>query len=70
MYNFLFNASAAACALLCFRLFLKWRESRRGPLPFPPGPKGLPLIGNLFDMPPAEAWHQARKWGETYGEPT
>lgn len=68
MYSYFFNVSAAVCVLLCLPLLLKWHKSRKGALPFPPGPKGLPVIGNLYDMPPAEAWYQARKWGETYGE--
>ena len=35
--------------------------------PFPPGPKPLPVIGNVLDMPEKEEWEAARKWGEKYG---
>lgn len=33
----------------------------------PPGPKGWPVIGNLFDMPREKIWLTFSKWGETYG---
>ena len=36
-------------------------------LPLPPGPKGLPVIGNVLDMQYPEMWEAARKWGEKYG---
>ena len=35
----------------------------------PPGPRGYPLIGNIFDWPPLEskAWETYAKWGQMYG---
>ncbi|KAK0501173.1 cytochrome P450 [Armillaria luteobubalina] len=35
---------------------------------FPPGPKGLPFIGNIFDMPSEKEWHTFTRWGEKYGD--
>jgi hypothetical protein len=35
---------------------------------FPPGPKGLPLMGNSFDLPPFGASALTKKWAEKYGE--
>ncbi|KZP29735.1 cytochrome P450, partial [Athelia psychrophila] len=32
----------------------------------PPGPRGLPLIGNLLDMPTNDEWLQYRKWSEEF----
>jgi hypothetical protein len=40
--------------------------AKRGRLP--PGPIGLPLIGNLLDMPSEQEWLTFAKWGELYGE--
>ncbi|KAI0731161.1 cytochrome P450 [Earliella scabrosa] len=36
--------------------------------PMPPGPPGLPLIGNLLDMTTHEQWRRAVQWGKTYGD--
>lgn len=33
----------------------------------PPGPKGLPLVGNLCDMPVEKEWLTFARWGEKYG---
>ncbi|KAJ7598124.1 cytochrome P450 [Mycena floridula] len=43
--------------------FLKLRKR----LPFPPGPHGLPLVGNLFDFPLEYDWLTYGKWAESFG---
>lgn len=52
--------------LTTFYLF-RWRGRRHGSLPLPPGPKGLPIIGNLWDMPPEHEWLTYSKWCKDYG---
>ncbi|KAI6042938.1 cytochrome P450 [Pisolithus marmoratus] len=43
-------------------------RKRNPPLPYPPGPKGFPVIGNVFDMNLKTPQVTYAKWGETYGD--
>lgn len=36
-------------------------------MPLPPGPRGLPLIGSVFDVNLAEPWLTYEEWGKQYG---
>lgn len=36
-------------------------------LRYPPGPRGLPLLGNLFDIPQRAPWETYTRWGKQYG---
>ncbi|EJD01825.1 cytochrome P450 [Fomitiporia mediterranea MF3/22] len=65
LYYFL-DFCAVLCTLACIRQLQAWRKQRK-PFPSVPGPKGLPLLGNVFDMQEGELWETARKWGEEFG---
>ncbi|KAH6919277.1 cytochrome P450 98A3 [Coprinopsis sp. MPI-PUGE-AT-0042] len=46
---------------------LRKRRHARG-LPLPPGPKGLPLLGNIFQIPSENAWMAYREMGKVHGD--
>lgn len=56
---------AAVVGVSCLA-FLVARTSRRR-LPYPPGPKRLPIVGNLFSMPSQEEWVTYSKWSKDFG---
>ncbi|KAJ7915213.1 cytochrome P450 [Mycena leptocephala] len=49
--------------LLCARYLFQW-----GRPPLPPGPRGWPLIGNIFDIPTHMAWQSFAQMGEKWGD--
>ena len=65
--------------ILLFKQLKKSRSGNPKGLPLPPGPKGYPLIGSLFDMPIDKAslvdwdikkatWIVYDEWRKTYGK--
>ncbi|KAF7343523.1 Cytochrome P450 [Mycena sanguinolenta] len=41
---------------------------KRRPLPLPPGPRGLPIVGNILDLRRTDSWLNFAKLGEVWGE--
>ena len=54
--------------IMLLRLLKKGKDGNPKGLPLPPGPKGYPLIGNLFDMPADKPWVVYDHWRKTYGK--
>jgi hypothetical protein len=57
-------------ALLAFAAFalLYFSRRRSSHLPLPPGPKKLPLFGNLFGLPTKFEWETYAKWSKELGK--
>ncbi|KAL5478381.1 hypothetical protein ACEPAI_2565 [Sanghuangporus weigelae] len=62
------DALALIILLVCIRSWLSWRKRRVNGFPLPPGPEGLPIIGNILDMPGENEFEIARQWGKKYGD--
>ncbi|KAJ6550242.1 cytochrome P450 [Mycena capillaripes] len=43
-----------------------WRRKRSN-LPLPPGPKKLPILGNLLDVPSELQWEAYSRWSQEFG---
>jgi hypothetical protein len=39
-----------------------YSKSKHSSLPLPPGPKKLPFLGNLFDLPTSQEWLKYAEW--------
>ncbi|KAI0062677.1 cytochrome P450 [Artomyces pyxidatus] len=57
---------ALAVSILVIGAFVQ-RRKRKG-LPFPPGPRPLPIVGNMFDIPKESSWLVYTEWAKTYGD--
>jgi hypothetical protein len=55
-------AFAAAGLYLLKRIIAK-----KPAAPLPPGPKGIPILGNLLQWPAVNEWETFTQWSEQYG---
>lgn len=71
LYNMpLTLVDAAVCITAIFLLGLAYFRrpvKNHSNLPHPPGPNGLPILGNAFDIPRDSAWLTYKKWSIDYG---
>ncbi|KAJ2928475.1 hypothetical protein H1R20_g8623, partial [Candolleomyces eurysporus] len=57
-------ASLALCAAVVATNYVKRSTVK---LPLPPGPSGLPLIGNVLDIPEEDFCLKYKEWSDRYG---
>ncbi|KAJ7495373.1 cytochrome P450 [Mycena latifolia] len=55
-----------AGGVLAATLYSLYLRRKRPQLPLPPGPPKLPLVGNLFDVPPNFQWEKYMEWSREY----
>ena len=53
---------------ILFKRLKKGTNGNPNRLPLPPGPKGYPLLANLFDVPIDKPWLGYDEWSKTYGK--
>lgn len=64
----MFDSPLSVDTLLLFvGLSLALYKLARKKAPRPPGPKGYPIIGNVFDMPSINECDTFAKWRDQYG---
>ncbi|KAH6908270.1 cytochrome P450 98A3 [Coprinopsis sp. MPI-PUGE-AT-0042] len=51
-------------------LWRGWDRRKRNPrrLPLPPGPKGVPILGNALQIAQGKSWETYRDWAATFGD--
>ncbi|KAK7442491.1 hypothetical protein VKT23_016089 [Stygiomarasmius scandens] len=64
LQNKIFRAVALSAVAVVFLQLLVNKRRKRTPLP--PGPRGLPIIGNLLDVPSSFEWLEYMKWSQKY----
>ena len=67
----MFSSFSIIPLLVTFYLAIRWlRSIHANPkrLPYPPGPKPLPFIGNAFEMPTSYHWLGFTEWAKEYGD--
>ncbi|KAG1852702.1 cytochrome P450 [Suillus subluteus] len=55
-------------AIICLFLVVhRVRRKSSSDISFPPGPKGLPMLGNLLDLKDSQLWVSFSQWASTHG---
>ncbi|KDR82224.1 hypothetical protein GALMADRAFT_90809 [Galerina marginata CBS 339.88] len=60
------SLGAAVLLIWLVKKFIDSRSNHKHGLPFPPGPKPKPLIGNLTDLPITNAAQTYAEWEKKY----
>jgi hypothetical protein len=55
-----------AAVFLVVYLCYKFYQKQRLQYPLPPGPKGIPILGNSLQIPSVHPWEKYLEWGRQY----
>lgn len=61
-----FGLVELSCSVLAIAFLIRLGK-RKLSLPLPPGPKKLPVIGNLLDVPTSKIPQTYAEWSKLYG---
>jgi len=64
--SILLDSFVLGALLLVISTYVQKRKNSAG-LPYPPGPPGYPVIGNILDIPKEAPWEQYDEWAKQYG---
>jgi len=67
MFSTTMDHPSVVFVCVAFSLLFLGRLFRRPKLPYPPGPKGLPIVGNIYDVPQRYEWVEYAKWSKALG---
>ena len=70
MTSLTFLASLFSVLLFFASIWAIHAHRRHGGLPYPPGPRPLPILGNLLDVPKDFSWLAYTRLSKTYGAGT
>ncbi|KAJ7167243.1 cytochrome P450 [Mycena crocata] len=59
------NLALLTVALVALSYYLR-PHTRISKLPLPPGPRGLAVVGNIFDVPKTHPWKVYKEWSKVY----
>ena len=66
LYNMVPAALLAATVTISYALYRRFTAPKPS-APLPPGPKPVPILGNVANLTPKELWLSAEQWAKQYG---
>lgn len=66
MRDYVFWSAIGACVVLI--VIVVSDVVKKMKKEYPPGPPGLPFIGNIWRLPAVNPWHKLTEWKHEFGE--
>lgn len=62
------TSTSVLAAIVAVAVLYALTGKRRSKAKLPPGPPGLPVVGNILDIPKSRPWVKFAEWTDKYGE--